>query len=59
MQEAVVIELRRMNDDVLENQTVGDYALKDSDAFKKQYAAVLVQLNVANVQASVSLFLLN
>ncbi|XP_076930113.1 protein ALWAYS EARLY 3-like [Bidens hawaiensis] len=57
--EAVVIELTRMNDDVLENQTVGDYALKDSDAFKKQYAAVLVQLNDANTQASVPLFLLN
>ncbi|KAK9079883.1 hypothetical protein SSX86_001556 [Deinandra increscens subsp. villosa] len=52
--EAVVFELRRMNDDVLENQTVGDFALKDSDAFKKQYAAVLVQLNDANSQASVS-----
>ncbi|XP_076938608.1 protein ALWAYS EARLY 3-like [Bidens hawaiensis] len=54
--EAVVIELRRMNDDVLENQTVGDYALKDSDAFKKQYAAVLVRLNDANAQVSSALF---
>jgi hypothetical protein len=42
LQEAVVFESRRMNDDVLENQTVGDFALKDSDAFKKQYAAVIV-----------------
>ncbi|KAL8244693.1 hypothetical protein R6Q59_010951 [Mikania micrantha] len=54
--EAVVIELRRMNDDVLENQTVGDFALKDSEAFKKQYAAVLVQLNEANAQVSSALF---
>ncbi|KAK1436006.1 hypothetical protein QVD17_01781 [Tagetes erecta] len=53
--EAVVIELGRMNDDVLENQTVGDLALKDSDAFKKQYAAVLVQLNEANAQVSSAL----
>ncbi|KAI3821957.1 hypothetical protein L1987_09535 [Smallanthus sonchifolius] len=53
--EAVVFELRRMNDDVLENQTVGDFALKDSDAFKKQYAAVLVQLNEANAQVSSAL----
>ena len=53
MQEAVVYELRRMNDDVLENQRTdnGDIALQDSDAFKKQYAAVLVQLNEANSQA--------
>ncbi|XP_021999032.1 protein ALWAYS EARLY 3 isoform X3 [Helianthus annuus] len=54
--EAVVIELRRMNDDVLENQTVGDSALKDSNAFKKQYAAVLVHLNDANAQVSSALF---
>ncbi|KVH89870.1 DIRP-like protein [Cynara cardunculus var. scolymus] len=52
--EAVVFELRRMNDDVLENQTDGDFSLQDSDAFKKQYAAVLVQLNEANAQARVS-----
>lgn len=54
--EAVVFELRRMNDDVLESQTVGDFALQDSDAFKKQYAAVLVQLNEANSQVSSALF---
>ncbi|KAL4592913.1 hypothetical protein LXL04_005920 [Taraxacum kok-saghyz] len=51
--EAVVYELRRMNDDVLENQRTdnGDFPLQDSDAFRKQYAAVLVQLNEANSQA--------
>lgn len=54
--EAVVFELRRMNDDVLENQSNGEIAFKDSDAFKKQYAAVVVQLNEANVQVSSALF---
>lgn len=54
--EAVVFELRRMNDDVLENQADGDSALQDSDAFKKQYAAVLVQLNEANAQVSSALY---
>ncbi|XP_024986896.1 protein ALWAYS EARLY 2 isoform X2 [Cynara cardunculus var. scolymus] len=54
--EAVVFELRRMNDDVLENQTDGDFSLQDSDAFKKQYAAVLVQLNEANAQVSSALY---
>ncbi|KAH9608431.1 hypothetical protein KSS87_013207, partial [Heliosperma pusillum] len=37
---ALVNELKRMNDDVSENSS-----LKDVDSFKKQYAAVLVQLN--------------
>ncbi|KAL8171406.1 hypothetical protein V2J09_023210 [Rumex salicifolius] len=37
---ALVTELKRMNDDVSE-----DYSLGDVDAFKKQYAAVLVQLD--------------
>ncbi|GJS18673.1 protein ALWAYS EARLY 3 isoform X2 [Tanacetum coccineum] len=54
--EALVFELRRMNDDVLENQRNGEIALKDSDAFKKQYAAVVVQLDEANVQARASFF---
>ncbi|CAL5347002.1 unnamed protein product [Camellia sinensis] len=48
--EAVVSELRQMNDDVLESQRDGDDALKDSEPFKKQYAAVLVQLNEVNEQ---------
>ncbi|KAH6832949.1 DNA binding protein [Perilla frutescens var. hirtella] len=53
--EAVVLELRRMNDDVSRNQIDGDNSLKDSEPFKKQYAAVLVQLNEANEQAMSSL----
>lgn len=42
-------ELRRMNDDVSE-----DSSLKDVDSFKKQYAAVLVQLNEVLDQARLS-----
>lgn len=33
-----------MNNDVLENQKDGDDFLKDSEPFKKQYAAILIQL---------------
>ena len=44
-------ELRRMNDEVLENQKGRDNYIKDSDSFKKQYAAVLFQLNEVNEQA--------
>ncbi|KAI8002837.1 Protein ALWAYS EARLY 3 [Camellia lanceoleosa] len=56
--EAVVSELRQMNDDVLESQRDGDDALKDSEPFKKQYAAVLVQLNEVNEQVSSAIFCL-
>ncbi|XP_022722421.1 protein ALWAYS EARLY 3-like isoform X3 [Durio zibethinus] len=56
--EAVVSELRRMNDEVLENQKGADNCLKDSDSFKKQYAAVLLQLNEVNEQVSFALFCL-
>ncbi|GMJ02051.1 ARABIDOPSIS THALIANA ALWAYS EARLY 3, ALWAYS EARLY 3 [Hibiscus trionum] len=56
--EAVVSELRRMNDEVLENQKVGDNYIKDSDSFKKQYAAVLLQLNEVNEQVSSALLCL-
>ncbi|CAI9776866.1 unnamed protein product [Fraxinus pennsylvanica] len=56
--EAIVLELRRMNDDVLENQKDGDGSLKESEQFKKQYAAVLVQLNEANEQVSSALYCL-
>ncbi|GKU85492.1 hypothetical protein SLEP1_g162 [Rubroshorea leprosula] len=56
--EAVVSELRHMNDEVLENQKGGDNSLKDSDSFKKQYAAVLLQLNEINEQVSCALFCL-
>lgn len=44
-------ELKRLNDEVLENQINGDNLLKDSENFKKQYAAVLLQLNEVNEQA--------
>ncbi|KAL0414704.1 UNVERIFIED_CONTAM: protein ALWAYS EARLY 3 [Sesamum radiatum] len=55
MQEAIVLELRRMNDDVLENQKDGNSFLTESEPFKKQYAAVLIQLNEANEQVSSAL----
>ncbi|KAL1539095.1 protein ALWAYS EARLY 3-like [Salvia divinorum] len=54
--EAVVLELRRMNDDVARHQIDGDSSLKDSEPFKKQYAAVLVQLNETNDQVSSALY---
>ncbi|GFP81940.1 protein always early 3 [Phtheirospermum japonicum] len=53
--EALVHELKRMNDDVLENQKDGDSPLKESESFKKQYAAVLIQLNEANEQVTSAL----
>lgn len=39
-----------MNDDVLESQKDGGSPLKETETFKKQYAAVLIQLNEANEQ---------
>lgn len=42
-----------MNDDV-ENQNGNDCSLKDSEPFKKQYAAVLIQLNEVNEQVCLS-----
>ena len=50
VQEAVVSELKYMNDEVLESQKHGENSLKDSEAFKKHYAAVLLQLNEVNEQ---------
>ncbi|XP_039061241.1 protein ALWAYS EARLY 3-like, partial [Hibiscus syriacus] len=47
-----------VNGEVLENQKGGDNYLKDSDSFKKQYAAVLLQLNEVNEQVSSALFCL-
>ncbi|XP_065863604.1 protein ALWAYS EARLY 3 [Euphorbia lathyris] len=55
--EAVVSELKRMNDEI-ENHKDGDNALKDSESFKKHYAAVLLQLNEINEQVSSALFCL-
>ncbi|KZV24018.1 protein ALWAYS EARLY 3-like [Dorcoceras hygrometricum] len=53
--EGIVLELRNMNDDVLKHQKDDDISLKDSESFRKQYAAVLVQLNEANEQVSSAL----
>lgn len=50
----MVLELSLMNDDVLENQKSDDCSLKDSEPFKKQYAAVLIQLNEVNEQVCLS-----
>ncbi|XP_021727746.1 protein ALWAYS EARLY 3-like isoform X3 [Chenopodium quinoa] len=47
---ALVTELKRMNDDVYE-----DHSFKDLEPFKKQYAAVLVQLNEVLDQVSSAL----
>ncbi|KAK4483286.1 hypothetical protein RD792_010471 [Penstemon davidsonii] len=58
LNEAVVLELRKMNDDVLENQKDGESSLKSSEPFKKQYAGVLVLLNEANEQVSSALLCL-
>ncbi|CAN1129702.1 Protein ALWAYS EARLY 3 [Linum perenne] len=55
--DAVVSELKRLNEDVLENQNNGDKNnLRDSESFKKHYAAVLLQLNEINDQLSSALF---
>ncbi|OVA06495.1 SANT/Myb domain [Macleaya cordata] len=56
--EALVLELRHMNDEVYENQKDGDNSLKDYDPFKKQYATVLIQLKEANDQVSSALMYL-
>ncbi|KAI5580997.1 hypothetical protein BDE02_08G190900 [Populus trichocarpa] len=56
--EAVVSELKHMNDEVLESQKRGENSLKDSEAFKKHYAAVLLQLNEVNEEVSSALFFL-
>ncbi|KAM7257518.1 hypothetical protein ACFE04_013259 [Oxalis oulophora] len=53
--EAVVAELRRMNDEIQENK---NSSVKESESFKKQYAAVLLQLNEANDQVSSALYCL-
>ncbi|XP_031402656.1 protein ALWAYS EARLY 2-like isoform X1 [Punica granatum] len=54
-QEALLMELRNLNNDVLQHQNDGDGSLKDSDSFKKHYATVLVQLKEAGGQASSAL----
>lgn len=49
--EAVVFELKRLNDDVVDN-----CSLKESESFKKQYAAVVVQLQEVDQQVTTTLF---
>nr|VDD45386.1 unnamed protein product [Brassica oleracea] len=56
--ELVLRELNYMNNEVVESEKDGHNALKDSESFKKQYAAVLFQLSEINEQARVSLALL-
>ena len=52
VQDAVVSELKRLNEDVLESQNNGEKNnLRDSESFKKHYAAVLLQINEINDQA--------
>ncbi|KAG7582824.1 SANT/Myb domain [Arabidopsis suecica] len=53
--ELVLRELKCMNDEVVESQKDGHNALKDSESFKKQYAAVLFQLSEINEQVSLAL----
>ncbi|XP_048133322.1 protein ALWAYS EARLY 2-like isoform X3 [Rhodamnia argentea] len=53
--EALLMELRNMNNDVLDDQINEDGSLKDSESFKKHYATVLVQLKEAGGQASSAL----
>ncbi|KAL0005955.1 hypothetical protein SO802_013516 [Lithocarpus litseifolius] len=53
--EALLMELRSTNNDIVENQNEGDCSLKDSEPFKKHYAMVLVQLKEASGQVSSAL----
>ncbi|KAK4748829.1 hypothetical protein SAY87_015415 [Trapa incisa] len=54
-QEILLMELRNLNNDAMQQQTDGDRSIKDSDSFKKHYATVLVQLKEAGGQASSAL----
>ncbi|KAM1051853.1 protein ALWAYS EARLY 2-like isoform X1 [Malus sylvestris] len=53
--EALLVELRNTNNNILENQNSGECSLKDSEPFKKHYATVLVQLKEASGQVSSAL----
>ncbi|KAL7205231.1 hypothetical protein ACSBR2_018211 [Camellia fascicularis] len=53
--EAILMELKHANDEVLKNESNGDSLLKDSELFKKQYATVLLQLKEASDQVSSAL----
>ncbi|XP_015892697.3 protein ALWAYS EARLY 3 isoform X1 [Ziziphus jujuba] len=56
--EVVVSELKCLHDELMENQKDGDNSLKDSEPFKKQYAAILLRLNEVNEQVSSALLCL-
>ncbi|XP_010551056.1 PREDICTED: protein ALWAYS EARLY 3 isoform X2 [Tarenaya hassleriana] len=53
--ELVLSALKCMNSEIEESQKDGNKALKDSEPFKKQYAAVLFQLSEINEQVSSAL----
>lgn len=50
-----MFELRCMNDDVLEKEKNGDSSLKNSETFRKHYAAVLLQFDEVNKQARIAM----
>lgn len=54
--EIVLSELKQMNDEACERRNYGDHSLKDSEPFKRHYAAALLQLNEVNQQVSSALF---
>ncbi|XP_051152756.1 protein ALWAYS EARLY 3-like isoform X2 [Andrographis paniculata] len=56
--EAVVLELRHVNSEVLENQEDIDRLLKDYEPFRRQYAAVLQRLSETNEKVSSALYCL-
>ncbi|KAM0938052.1 putative transcription factor MYB-HB-like family [Dioscorea sansibarensis] len=55
--EALLLELRHMNEEVSGKQKDGDF-IKDFEIFKKQYALVLLQLRDANDQVAAALLYL-
>lgn len=57
-QEALLKELRQMNEEVSSKQKNGDH-IKDLENFRKQYAMVLLQLRDVNDQACYSAHLIN
>ncbi|XP_010524507.1 PREDICTED: protein ALWAYS EARLY 3-like isoform X2 [Tarenaya hassleriana] len=53
--ELVLSALQCMNNEIVESKKDGNKALKDSESFKKQYAAILFQLSEINEQVSLAL----
>jgi hypothetical protein len=58
MQEAILLELRNMNDDVASNRKDGD-VVHNSDMFQKHYATLLLQIKEVNQQVCHSCILLH